>query len=144
MQKAGSFPQKIYIVRERIEKTTTVGAMSIKITPEIIQALRRLIDEWGSALEVERRTRVANSSISRYLSGRLPRMNDSTWRALAPHLARFMPNMEGGTDSYLSVPHPPEDIFQKIVYDETLSGDEKIKFLKMIVPPPSYENGAGN
>jgi hypothetical protein len=108
--------------------------MSIKITPEIIQALRDLIDEWGSALEIERRTHVANSSISRYLSGRLPRMNDSTWRALAPHLARFMPDREGGADLHL--PHPPEDIFQNIVYDEKLSGDEKIKFLKMIIPPP--------
>ena len=110
--------------------------MSIKITPEIIQALLDLIDEWGSALEIERRTHVANSSISRYLSGRLPRMNDSTWRALAPHLARFMPARGGRADLYPSLPHPPEDIFQKIVYDETLSGEEKIRFLKMIVPPP--------
>lgn len=144
MQKTGSFPQKLYIVREIIKKTTTVCTMSIKVTPEIIQALRSLIDEWGSALEIERRTHVANSSISRYLSGRLPRMNDSTWRALAPHLARFMPKREGGPDSHLPMPYPPEDIFQKIVYDETLSGDEKIKFLKMIVPPPFCRNGVGN
>lgn len=109
--------------------------MSIKITPEIIQALRKLIDEWGSALEVERRTHVANSSISRYLSGHLPRMNDSTWRALAPHLAKFMPNEAAAPSAGLPVPPPPDNIFQKIVYDETLSGDEKIKFLKMIIPP---------
>lgn len=110
--------------------------MSIKVTKEIQQALRLLIDDWGSALEVERRTRVANSTISRYLSGRLPRMNESTWNALAPYLVPYMQNMENAADIPITIPLPPADIFRRILYDDGLSSDDKVKFLRRIVPPP--------
>ena len=112
--------------------------MSVKVTAEIRAGLRKLIDEWGSALEIERRTHVANSSISRYLSGFLPRMNDTTWRALYPHLAKYLPDPPD-VEEFLptATPSPSEDIFRRIVYSEALSDEEKIKFLKMIVPPSS-------
>ncbi len=110
--------------------------MSVKITTEIIQAIRKLIDEWGSALEIERRTHVANSSISRYLSGALPRMNDSTWMALYPHLAKYLPESAAALRVPITVP-PPGDMLRRIVYDERLSCEEKIKFLKIIIPPPN-------
>ena len=108
--------------------------MSVKITPEIIRALRSLIDEWGSALEIERRIHIANSSISRYLSGRLPRMNDTTWQVLRPHLMKYLPESEMGTETPAA--SQTEDIFRRVVYDDSLSSDDKIKFLKLIVPPP--------
>lgn len=95
-----------------------------------------LIDEWGSALEVERRTHISNSTISRYLSGRLPRMNESTWNVLVPHLMKYMPQTSGCVNVNPVTPFPPKNIFQKIIYDEMLSSDDKIKFLRMIVPPP--------
>ena len=95
-----------------------------------------LIDDWGSALEVERRTHIANSTISRYLSGRLPRMNDSTWSALAPYLVHYMQEMENTAAIPLTIPLPPADIFRRILYDEELSNDDKVKFLRRIVPPP--------
>ena len=108
--------------------------MSVKVTAEIRAGLRKLIDEWGSALEIERRTHVANSSISRYLSGFLPRMNDTTWRALYPHLAKYLPDPPD-VEEFLptATPSPSEDIFRRIVYSEALSDEEKIKFLKMIL-----------
>ena len=109
--------------------------MSVKVTSEIIQALRMLIDEWGSALEIERRTHVANSSISRYLSGTLPRMNDRTWMALYPHLAKYLPESAAALRVPIVMPLP-DDMLRRIVYDDRLSCDEKIKFLKIIIPPP--------
>ena len=109
--------------------------MSIKVTPEIRQALRMLIDDWGSALEIQRRTHVANSTISRYLSGHLPRMNDSTWNALAPHLLPYIQNMENTAELPVTVPLPPADIFRRILYDGELSNDDRVKFLRLIGPP---------
>ena len=62
-------------------------------------------------------------------------MNDSTWRALYPHIAKYLPGSENVP------PMPPmslasEDIFRRVVHDDQLSSDDKIKFLKLIVPPP--------
>ena len=109
--------------------------MSIKVTNDIRHALRMLIDDWGSALEVERRTGISNSTISRYLSGRLPRMNASTWNALAPHLVAHLP-YDGDSDRRTPIPpHPPSDIFQRVLYDPELSDCEKVKFLQRILPP---------
>lgn len=109
--------------------------MSVKITPEIRQALRRLIDEWGSALEVERRTHIANSTISRYLSGRLSRMNSATWSVLAPHLTPLLPPLaENSTESLPPLPQP-RDIFKKILYDDRISDTERVKFLRLLVEP---------
>lgn len=110
--------------------------MSIKVTKEIRHALCMLIDEWGSALEVERRTGISNSTISRYLSGRLPRMNSSTWNTLAPHLVAYLPHDENSLRMPLIPPMPPADIFQKILYDNDLSDMDKVKFLQKLVPPP--------
>ena len=112
--------------------------MSIKVTKEIQQALRMLIEEWGSALEVERRTRVSNSTISRYLSGHLLRMNESTWSALAPYLLPYMQSMDGSPGIPLAFPLPPAGIFRRILYDGALSDSDKVKFLRHIVPPPEH------
>lgn len=64
--------------------------MSIKVTKEIKNAIRSLIDNCGSALEVERKTKVSNVTIGRYLNGESPRMNDTTWAALEPYLRPYL------------------------------------------------------
>lgn len=108
--------------------------MSVKITPEIRQALRRLIDEWGSSLEVERRTHIANSTISRYLSGKLSRMNATTWNVLAPHLTPFLPQTQNFEANLPALPST-RDIFRKILYDNGISDEERVKFLRLLVNP---------
>ena len=113
---------------------TASNVMSVKVTPEIRQALRRLIDEWGSALEVERRTHIANSTISRYLSGRLSRMNATTWKALAPHLTPFLPQTPEPEAELPPLP-TTRDIFRKILYDGEISDEERVKFLRLLVAP---------
>lgn len=65
--------------------------MSVKITKEIQAAIRQMVEEYGSAVEVERKTQITNSNISKYLSGKLLKMNDSTWQVLEPHLRSFLP-----------------------------------------------------
>ena len=116
--------------------------MPVKITPEIRQALRRLIDEWGSALEVERRTHIANSTISRYLSGRLSRMNTTTWDALAPHLMPLMPPQAEGSSVNLPPLPQPRDIFKKILYDDRISDEERVRFLRLLVEPEKQSEGS--
>lgn len=108
--------------------------MFVKITPEIQQALRRLIDDWGSALEVERRTHIANSNISRYLSGRLTRMNSATWSVLAPYLTPLMPKPKDTPEDLPPLP-PSRSIFKKILYDDGISDEERVKFLRLLVEP---------
>lgn len=66
--------------------------MSVKVTKEIQNAIRCLIDNCGSALEVERKTKISNVSIGRYLSADPPRMNDSTWAVLEPYLRPYLPH----------------------------------------------------
>ena len=66
--------------------------MSVKVTKEIQNAIRCLIDNCGSALEVERNTKMSNVSIGRYLSADPPRMNDSTWAVLEPYLRPYLPH----------------------------------------------------
>ena len=66
--------------------------MSVKATKEIQNAIRCLIDNCGSALEVERKTKISNVSIGRYLSADPPRMNDSTWAVLEPYLRPYLPH----------------------------------------------------
>ena len=114
--------------------STAEKVMSVKITPEIRQALRHLIDEWGSSLEVERRTHIANSTISRYLSGKLSRMNTTTWNMLAPHLTPFLPQTENSAENLPTLP-PSNDIFRKILYDDGISDAERVKFLRLLVMP---------
>ena len=65
--------------------------MSVKITKEIQAAIRQMVEEYGSAVEVERKTQITNSNISKYLSGKLLKMNDSTWQVLEPHLRPYLP-----------------------------------------------------
>ena len=108
--------------------------MSVKVTPEIRQALRRLIDEWGSSLEVERRTNVANSTISRYLSGKLSRMNTTTWKVLEPHLTPFLPQTQNSEANLPTLP-PAHEIFRRILYDSGISDEERVKFLRLLVDP---------
>ena len=115
------------------------NVMSVKVTPEIRQALRRLIDEWGSSLEVERRTHIANSTISRYLSGKLSRMNATTWDALAPHLTAFLPQPRDPGADLPALP-PARDIFRKILYDNGISDEERVKFLRLLVNPGNEED----
>lgn len=61
------------------------------VTREIREALNKFIAACGSALEAERRTGITNSTLSKYRSGRICRMNNSTWNALEPHLRPYLP-----------------------------------------------------
>ena len=112
-----------------------------KIDKEIIDALNSLIESCGSALEVERRTGVTNSTISKYRSGKIPRMNDSTWAALEPFLRPFLkksnlsPNPVSTSSSEKSI-FPPEylnHLIRRIVSAPELSEEERIKFIRILL-----------
>lgn len=115
-----------------------------KIDKEIIDALNRLIESCGSALEVERRTGVTNSTISKYRSGKIPRMNDSTWAALEPYLRPFL-KQTGLSPSAMEISpdgqsekteFPPAYLnllIRRIVTCPDLSEAERIKFIRILL-----------
>lgn len=117
--------------------------MSVKITKEIRSAIRQMVEQFGSALEVERRTKITNSNISKYLSGKLLRMNDTTWLALEPHLRPFLTNspviqapsnrgnvvaVNNGTVSSDCM----SELLKKILNSDELSDAEKVKVMKVL------------
>ena len=112
-----------------------------KIDKEIVDALNRLIEDCGSALEVERRTGVTNSTISKYRSGRITRMNDSTWGALEPYLRPFLkqsdlPAVPTGADSIGKISLPVEylnPLIRQIISTSELSEEERIKFIRLLL-----------
>ena len=115
-----------------------------EINEEIISALNRLIEFCGSALEVERRTGVTNSTISKYRSGRIPRMNSSTWAALEPHLRPFMkhaaaPAAPPGNEIGPKLPMPPgylNLVVRHIMDSPELTEAERIKFIRVLLKLP--------
>lgn len=118
-----------------------------KIDEEIIDALNRLIESCGSALEVERRTGVTNSTISKYRSGKIPRMNDSTWAALKPFLHPFLKQPDR-SPTPINVPSsekstlPPEYLnllIRRIIVAPELSEEERIKFIRILLNFPDAE-----
>ena len=112
-----------------------------KIDKEIIDALNRLIENCGSALEVERRTGVTNSTISKYRSGKIPRMNDSTWAALEPYLRPFLKQSDPSAVPITTAPSVklslPLDflnqLIRKIITCPELSEEERIKFIRLLL-----------
>ncbi len=112
-----------------------------KIDKDIIDALNRLIDDCGSALEVERRTGVTNSTLSKYRSGKIPRMNDSTWAALEPFLRPFLnhasrPSVPQETDRSVQMSLPLDylnHLIRKIITSSDLSKEERIKFIRLLL-----------
>ena len=112
-----------------------------KINKDIIDALNHLIEDCGSALEVERRTGVTNSTLSKYRSGKIPRMNDSTWAALEPFLRPFLnhrspPFVPQETDPTVKLSLPLDylnQLIRKIITCPELSKEERIKFIRLLL-----------
>jgi len=62
----------------------------MKITDEMIEALRDATCGRGLAAELARKSGVAKESISRYLSGKCRDMELETWEKLCPHIRKCL------------------------------------------------------
>lgn len=58
----------------------------MKISPEILAALRQACEFAGNAAELSRRTGVSKSNLSRYLAAKTDRISDDNWEKLMPFL----------------------------------------------------------
>ena len=58
----------------------------MRLTPEILESLRRAIEEAGGAGAFARLCRIDAANISRYLNGRVRSVGDDNWNKLAPFL----------------------------------------------------------
>ena len=65
-----------------------------KITPGIKHALSSLIESEGSALELSRKTKISHSTFSKYMSGKIQKINQANWKLLAPLLLPFLPEAD--------------------------------------------------
>ena len=63
----------------------------VKVTEKIKAAIREAGENLGSLVEIERRSKISHSQLSRYLSGYTQVMNDATWAALYPHIKDHLP-----------------------------------------------------
>lgn len=66
----------------------------MKITGEIINALRAVVDEMGSPAQVARKTGVSPSNISRYLNGETQSISDDNWDKLKEYIIPHIDNIE--------------------------------------------------
>lgn len=105
-----------------------------KITPEIRQALSFLIESEGSALEVSRKTNISHSTISKYLSGQIQKINQANWRLLEPLLLPFLPALgkENEIDLSRNSAIPP-DVLLAILNNKTMSAADKAECITMLI-----------
>lgn len=65
-----------------------------RISSEIKSALLLLIEREGSALELSRKTGIAHSTFSKYMSGKIQKINQANWKILMPLLRPYLKNVD--------------------------------------------------
>lgn len=63
----------------------------IKITEDIIKAIRAAIEKYGSQVEIEALSGINHQNFSRYLSGAVKSMESATYSSLFPVVKEFLP-----------------------------------------------------
>lgn len=106
----------------------------MKLTPEIIKALKDAIENLGSASELSRKSGVNHRSISQYLSSKkmVRKIELETWLKLEPFLRPYM-----NTEQRVAVFHPgaegkgkePQTAAEGIENDPNLTPREKKRML---------------
>lgn len=64
----------------------------IVITKDILSALHQAVEQLGTLEQLSKKTGIAKSSLSRYVSGFTTNINDTTWKALEPYLRPYLPH----------------------------------------------------
>lgn len=83
----------------------------MKITGEIINALKAVVDEMGSPAQVARKTGVSPSNLSRYLNGEIQSISDGNWDKLKEYITPHLDNIEViPADSKKVPPKAPDTI----------------------------------
>ena len=81
----------------------------MKITREILNALKAVVDEMGSPAQVARKTGVAPSNLSRYLNGEVQSISDNNWDKLKEYITPHLDNIEVVPADAGSVPSKATD-----------------------------------
>ena len=66
----------------------------MKITREIINALKAVVDEMGNPAQVARKTGVSPSNLSRYMNGETRSISDDNWDKLKEYITPHLDNIE--------------------------------------------------
>ena len=122
-----------YDIVHKGEKSAILDITNLELAHLIVQDFKDYYDSDG-----KKTTHWREKPGSRYLSGRLTRMNSATWSVLAPHLTPLMPMPKNTPEELPSLP-PPRSIFKKILYDDGISDEERVKFLRLLVEPEELQ-----
>jgi len=107
-----------------------------KITKEVHAALENLIRDSDSAFAVAKKIGVGHSTVGKWRSGKIQKINNITWQNLYPLLAPYLPDypqdhpVQENINSSLSV----NSICQyalEILQDQSLSPDKKVRLLTL-------------
>lgn len=107
-----------------------------KITKEIHSALEDLIRDSDSALAVAKKIGVGHSTVGKWRSGKIQKINNITWQNLYPLLTPYLSDnlqkipVQEQVNSALSV-HSICRYALEILQDETIQPDKKIRLLTL-------------
>lgn len=115
-----------------------------KIDDSIRKALAEAAEYYGSILAIAQKAGVSHSTLSKYQSGQIKTINQTTWNALEPHLRPFLPgNMPiihapRNSGNVVGINHGTigpdclSAVMNKILSAEELSDEEKVKIMKVL------------
>jgi hypothetical protein len=122
------------------------GIIAMRITPEIVAALREASRKQGSNVDLSKACGIHNSTLGKYANGIIKTMEDDTWDLLAPHLRPYLDAPDPPPGSVVEAPAPWRHCG---VYGLTLCASEGFRFGDVVpdnddveqVPVPTEING---
>lgn len=93
-----------------------------KITPIIIEAMQKAIQKEGSQAIFAKKMGIAQSVLSRYLSGNVKGINNRTWLALYPKIKEYLPTAFCG-----DVPISMTRVIEREIFGITGRDDEFVE-----------------
>ena len=97
----------------------------MRLTPEILERLRRAIEEAGGAGAFARLCHIDAANISRYLNGRVRSVGDDNWNKLEPFLRpRSIAGRAAGTSTVANTPELRECIKDAMMRQGLRSADD--------------------
>lgn len=111
----------------------------MKLSQEIIQAMKEAVNEIGSQVEFGEKVGNSPQNIHRYLTGKVSKIETETWIKMEPYLREYLPvtfyqNMNSCKTLTLdsSMDSSTISLWDSVLFDSDMPDDMKIIMLKKI------------
>jgi transcriptional regulator with XRE-family HTH domain len=101
----------------------------MKITDDILKALHRTVEGFGSPEEFAEKANVSINTIANYLSRKTRSIKDDTWEKIYPHVKPYLPKSDEEKGSHLTGNLTSD---QKILLDAFVELPKELKNKKLI------------